>query len=578
MTVDKSLRGERAGLIVSLTILTCIVACVFGAPKALATYGDAYGLAPAEGPALPGPKSFWAGTCDLGAAPEAGDPIPGGVGIRPNQVVTGYSGFLEPVPDFAPAPALPEGCIDPGVAAASGSAVSPWVTPPSWRLPAVTQAGAHPDATAMFTMTRDFENQSGAAQLGAMPAGSTRDVSVVLPPGLSGNLGAIPECTNVEFEQNAATCPPQSQVGVANLKLNGTIAIVDTDKPVYRLEPVHGKTAEFGIPDVTLTSIRIVAKARTDGDFALATGVERVPTGVPLLQQSLTFWGVPWAASHDAFRLKTGTGERAVIPQSGLEPIEQASYQPSWGPIEPFISNPTSCDGRGPVTNFYADSWQNPGATLPDGEPDQSDPAWITAGSESPAVTGCGELGGHFKPGFELRPQSPFADSPSGYDADLSLPQNNDPPTGVADDPSESGAPAFWRSRAGLATSHLKDTTITLPPGVTVNPAAANGLAACSEEQIGFTTTKAHLQARSASTTINKPVQTRRGSERWKSKLRCSKKRFRDCLRRRPGSESVQLAAGALHGRRRPRARPDVKLAGKVTPDTGQRAADRELQ
>ena len=40
----------------------------------------------------------------------------------------------------------------------------------------------------------------------------------------------------------------------------------------------------------------------------------------------------------------------------------------------------------------------------------------------------------------------------------------------------------------GLARSHLKDTTITLPEGIAVNPSGANGLTGCSSSEIGLTT------------------------------------------------------------------------------------------
>jgi len=468
-----------------LTIVIVSLLAAVGAGNAWATYGDQYGLAQPSGSALPGPLAFWAGTCQLDQAPPVGDTIPGGVGSRPSNVLENLNLSK---PTLGPAPAVPLDCIDPGLPDTTGTATVPWTTPPSWRLAPITQAGAHPDATTTFTFSRDSSNESGAAVFGAMPTGSTRDVQVALPPGLVGNPAAVPTCPNVDFSQVPVECPADTQVGVTTVETNFSIGITYQVLPVYNLVPLPAKTAEFGIPGVdSLASFRIDAIARTDGDFGLTTGVERIPTAAPLLSQSLTFWGVPWASSHDLFRPQAGTPELDMTPV-GLDPSEQAHYQPSWGPIEPFLTNPTTCDGSSPTVTFMSDSWQNPASFLADGLPNASDTNWKTATSASPPVTGCGELAGHFSPSLSLQPTDHGAGDPSGYGVDLSVPQNNTAPGGQDFDPSDTtGAPAYFQSSAGLATTQLKDTSVTLPQGVTLNPDAADGLASCTEAQIGLT-------------------------------------------------------------------------------------------
>jgi hypothetical protein len=55
--------------------------------------------------------------------------------------------------------------------------------------------------------------------------------------------------------------------------------------------------------------------------------------------------------------------------------------------------------------------------------------------------------------------------SPSGFDFGIEVPQNDDPD--------------------GLATPPIKDVTTVLPEGLTINPALANGLEACTDAQLG---------------------------------------------------------------------------------------------
>jgi hypothetical protein len=67
-----------------------------------------------------------------------------------------------------------------------------------------------------------------------------------------------------------------------------------------------------------------------------------------------------------------------------------------------------------------------------------------------------------------LAPVSTASDSPTGLDVTLSIEQ-----TGGVEE---------------LAAADLKDSTVTLPVGMTLDPSAANGLEACTEEEFGLHT------------------------------------------------------------------------------------------
>ncbi len=79
-------------------------------------------------------------------------------------------------------------------------------------------------------------------------------------------------------------------------------------------------------------------------------------------------------------------------------------------------------------------------------------------------MTGCNLL--RFDPSLSVQPETTTADSPTGLGVDVKVPQSEDP--------------------GSLATPPLRDGAVTLPAGLTVNPASATGLGACSEAQIGL--------------------------------------------------------------------------------------------
>ena len=120
---------------------------------------------------------------------------------------------------------------------------------------------------------------------------------------------------------------------------------------------------------------------------------------------------------------------------------------------------PRSCTG--PLeTEFALDSWLDPGNFV------RTTAVYRRRLDPPEGVTGCEGL--DFEPDASLAPTSSQADSPSGAAFDLEI----DDPGLISGDP------------GALAQSDIKKAVVTFPPGVTVNPALAGGLEACTSAQI----------------------------------------------------------------------------------------------
>ncbi len=165
-------------------------------------------------------------------------------------------------------------------------------------------------------------------------------------------------------------------------------------------------------------------------------------SAVELDSTSLTIWGVPTAAVHDAWRwnrqnpLGNGThGEYGVS---------------STNPLVPYLSNPTSCAGEPVHATISARSWQEP-----EGEPS-------TAQMPFGPFNGCDRL--RLPSTFLVEPTTTRAYSPTGLDAEIGVHQTYD-------------------NAEGLASAHVQKTVVTLPEGMTINPSAGAGLGACTPEQ-----------------------------------------------------------------------------------------------
>jgi hypothetical protein len=246
------------------------------------------------------------------------------------------------------------------------------------------------------------------------------------------------------------------------------------------------------VNQVTRVNIPIIARARTEGDFGVDTMAVNLQSGLPLLAQTITLWGVPWAASHDKYRppASFASVDQAGIPEAGLPDAlgnQPQAYEPSWGPLRSFIVNHTECDPGPPSTEIDMESWH-----------DRGDIRSYTTMRDA-QISGCEKV--PFDPSIDIQPTTKARDSASGLDVELEVPQNLDPkgsggnplptPSEGAGQPEVDDyvgdATTYWRSDAGVAASHLRDAVVTLPEGLTLNPSAATGLAGCGDAQIGLT-------------------------------------------------------------------------------------------
>ena len=239
-----------------------------------------------------------------------------------------------------------------------------------------------------------------------------------------------------------ANAPRIPRLGISEVTLGGEISGTLTE-PVYNMPAPGGEiVARFGLfagPFPSLINVRV-----DPIDYSLVASVEGAPSAAELVAAKTTLWGVPAAPIHDEFRLTPEEALQIELPPGGRE---------SGQPEIPFLSNPTDCSLAREIS-VTAVSYQLP-----------SKPSSLSA--PFPQIGGCEKLG--FGVEFSATPTNPEAFAPSGLDATLRIPQSETP--------------------KGLATSTLKSARVALPAGISINPAAGDGLEACSPDQVGFGTT-----------------------------------------------------------------------------------------
>lgn len=303
------------------------------------------------------------------------------------------------------------------------------------------QAGAHAD----FTTLIRFPARSGAGPGEGAPVENPRTVTVDLPPGITGDPTAAATCTMTQIvaggQGTRPRCPIGAQIGIVDVYTAEDAAPARI--PLFNMvrpNDLPGLFA-FNYLGVVLT---IEPRVRP-GDYGIIATMPSISEGLSILGARVELWGVPADPRNDPDRYdpnKSGPD----VPGFDVRSPDSA---------EPFMTNPTHCGPTSSVFAATADSWQNPGvvkAARTDRDLDGASFIW----------DGCERLA--FEPSIQVQPGSRLADSPSGLNVNLTVPQNESP--------------------GGLATAHVKNVKVTLPEGMSVSPSSAAGLGACGPGDI----------------------------------------------------------------------------------------------
>jgi hypothetical protein len=275
------------------------------------------------------------------------------------------------------------------------------------------------------------------------PEGELETVRVDLPVGLSVNPGATERCPLPTFEAGASGCQPGSKVGesAVTASLLGVVTPPTpgvTQVPVYNIAPPPGEPARFGL-ELGGNEVFLKADLAWAGDyhegFTIAvpqvTDLEPVVKGL-ILKNRLVFNG------------RAGDGTFITTPSTCLGPAV--------APHEHDYS-----------TYLLAGSYEE--EALPGYQfPQSAAPAF-----ESPIPPGtspkeCETI--PYEPSLEVDPNTADVNSSSGASVGIDVPH-------------------LLPGEDEQDSSDTKTAKVTLPPRMGIDPSAANGLQACSDQEFG---------------------------------------------------------------------------------------------
>jgi hypothetical protein len=294
----------------------------------------------------------------------------------------------------------------------------------------------------------DFKVETTGAFPHEVPTSVVTHLRTDVAPGLATDPTAVPECSLKNFEDTevgpGVYLPPNcagSEIGTQYATV-----FVETEPvkhegidvalkgKVYNLVPAEGLASEFG---VALELPEGITKAKELYAHTLIEG------NVEWGKQAR---GTDQGDYHDYFEINVSPS----LPLITSRLVFEGANVNSKGD---FITNATSCPGHNTTSLKLTDAEKT---TVP---AEYTTPIGLKGCNEVPLEAGITQV--PFAPSFSVTPGATGQDEPDGVTAEVGIPHE---PTKVDD-------------------SQLKTATIKMPEGMTLNPSAAAGLEACTEEQ-----------------------------------------------------------------------------------------------
>ena len=341
------------------------------------------------------------------------------------------------------------------------------LTPENENFEPDTEAGSHPfQLTTTFNLNETLQHYGGDPEPQPSAPALERNLSFELPAGLIGdanvvgNPNAVQQCSDLDFgvhgEADINACPEDTAVGVASVEFEDPIAPLFYDTkvvPVFNLVPAPGEPARFGF-EVNNVPVVLDTALRTGDDYGVTVSVQNASEAVQVLASRVTFWGVPTDRRHDDARGWECLGAGSYVERVTSEP---RCANPEVASPTPFLTLPTTCESL--ASTSTGRSWDGESYSVGETSPGETEKSPIK-------TTGCQDL--EFDPSIEVKPDTEAASTPTGMSVKVTLPQQG------------------TLEAEGKAEADLSATTLELPDGLQTSAGAANGLASCSVQEIGF--------------------------------------------------------------------------------------------